>query len=48
VDSISDNIAFTSAAVTAEWGAEDPYAVGTRGGTVKAVTDAKDGLILPE
>jgi 2',3'-cyclic-nucleotide 2'-phosphodiesterase (5'-nucleotidase family) len=53
VDSISDNIAVTSAAVTAEWGAEDPYAVGTRGGTVKAVTDAidavinaKDGLIL--
>ncbi len=53
VDSVSDNIAVTPVAVTAEWGAEDPYAAGTRGGTVKAVTDAvgavinaKDGLIL--
>jgi 2',3'-cyclic-nucleotide 2'-phosphodiesterase (5'-nucleotidase family) len=50
---ISDNIAVTAAAVTAQWGVADPYAVGTRGGTVKAVTDAvaavintKDGLIL--
>ena len=53
VNSASDNIAVTPAAVTAQWGAADPYAVGTRGGTVKAVTDAlasvinaKDGLIL--
>jgi 2',3'-cyclic-nucleotide 2'-phosphodiesterase (5'-nucleotidase family) len=53
IGSASDNIAVTAAAVTAEWGAEDPYAAGTRGGTVKAVTDAvdavinaKDGLIL--
>lgn len=53
VNSASDNIAVTSAAVTAQWGVADPYAVGTRGGTVKAVTDAvsavinaKDGLIL--
>lgn len=53
VNSASDNIAVTAAAVTAQWGTADPYAVGTRGGTVKAVTDAvsaiinaKDGLIL--
>lgn len=53
VNSASDNIAVTPAAVAAQWGAADPYAVGTRGGTVKAVTDAvaavintKDGLIL--
>ena len=53
VNSASDNIAVTSAAVTAQWGAADPYATGTRGGAVKAVTDAvgavinaKDGLIL--
>lgn len=53
VNSASDNIAVTATAVTAQWGAADPYAVGTRGGTVKAVTDAvatvintKDGLIL--
>lgn len=53
VNNASDNIAVTAAAVTAQWGAADPYAVGTRGGTVKAVTDAvgaiinaKDGLIL--
>jgi 2',3'-cyclic-nucleotide 2'-phosphodiesterase (5'-nucleotidase family) len=53
VNSTSDNIAVTPAAVAAEWGTADPYAVGTRGGTVKAVTDAvsavinaKDGLIL--
>jgi 2',3'-cyclic-nucleotide 2'-phosphodiesterase (5'-nucleotidase family) len=53
VNSASDNIAVTSAAVTAQWGVADPYAVSTRGGTVKAVTDAvsaiinaKDGLIL--
>ncbi len=53
VNSSSDNIAVTSAAVTSRWGTADPYAAGTRGGTVKAVTDAvgavinaKDGLIL--
>lgn len=53
VNIASDNIAVTSSAVTAQWGVADPYAVGTRGGTVKAVTDAvsavinaKDGLIL--
>jgi 2',3'-cyclic-nucleotide 2'-phosphodiesterase (5'-nucleotidase family) len=53
VDPSSDNIAVTPAAVTAQWGAADPYATGTRGGTVKAVADAvgavinaKDGLIL--
>ena len=53
VNSASDNIAVTATAVTAQWGAADPYAVGTRGGTVKADTDAvatvintKDGLIL--
>ena len=49
----SDNIAVTAAAVSTYWPSGDPYAVGTRGGTVKAVTDAvaavintKDGLIL--
>lgn len=53
VDPSSDNIAVTPAAVAANWGAADPYATGTRGGTVKAVADAvgavinaKDGLIL--
>lgn len=53
VDPSSDNIAVTPAAVAAQWGAADPYATGTRGGTVKAVADAvgavinaKDGLIL--
>jgi 2',3'-cyclic-nucleotide 2'-phosphodiesterase (5'-nucleotidase family) len=53
VDSASDNIAVTPAAVAAAWGAADPYAAGTRGGTVKTVADAvnavilaKDGLIL--
>lgn len=53
IDGASDNIAVTPAAVTGLWGAADPYATGTRGGTVKAVTDAvnavitaKDGLIL--
>lgn len=53
IDPSSDNIAVTPAAVTANWGAADPYATGTRGGTVKAVADAvgavinaKDGLIL--
>ncbi|MCU0748873.1 MAG: hypothetical protein MUF13_04925, partial [Akkermansiaceae bacterium] len=53
VNSASDNIAVNAAAVTAQWGAADPYAVGTRGGTVKVVTDAvsaiinaKDGLII--
>ena len=53
IDPSSDNIAVTPAAVAANWGAADPYATGTRGGTVKAVADAvgavinaKDGLIL--
>lgn len=53
VNQLSDNIAVTSAAVIAQWGAADPYATNTRGGAVKAVTDAiasvinsKDGLIL--
>ncbi|MES2657350.1 MAG: 5'-nucleotidase C-terminal domain-containing protein [Verrucomicrobiota bacterium] len=53
VSSGSDNIAVTPAAVSSVWTSGDPYAVGTRGGTVKAVTDAvgavinaKDGLIL--
>lgn len=53
VNGASDNIAVNAAAVTAQWGAADPYAVNTRGGTVKAVTDAvsaiinaKDGLVL--
>ncbi|MEX1113795.1 MAG: 5'-nucleotidase C-terminal domain-containing protein [Akkermansiaceae bacterium] len=49
----SNSITVNGAAVTAEWGAQDPYAAGTRGGAVKAMTDvintvisAKDGLIL--
>lgn len=53
IDGASDNIAVTTSAVTGLWGAADPYATGTRGGTVKAVTDAvnavitaKDGLII--
>ncbi len=54
IDTVSNSITVNDASVTAEWGeVEDPYAVGTRGGTVKAVTDvinavisAKDGLIL--
>jgi 2',3'-cyclic-nucleotide 2'-phosphodiesterase (5'-nucleotidase family) len=53
IDPSSDNIAVTAAAVGANWGTGDPYAAGTRGGTVKAVADAidavinaKDGLIL--
>lgn len=53
IDPSSDNIAVNSAAVSANWGSDDPYLAGTRGGTVKAVTDAidavinaKDGLIL--
>ena len=53
VNSASDNIAVTSAAVSSVWTSGDPYAVGTRGGTVKTITDAvgavintKDGLIL--
>ena len=53
IDSVSNNITVNAANVTAEWGIDDPYATGTRGGTVKAVTDAisavisaKDGLIL--
>lgn len=53
IDAASNNIAVNAAAVTAAWGAQDPYATGTRGGTVKAVTDAvnavivaKDGLII--
>lgn len=53
VNNLSDNIAVTPAAVTAQWGVTDPYAANTRGGTVKTVTDAlasvinlKDGLIL--
>jgi len=45
VNSASDNIAVNAAAVTAQWGAADPYAVGTRGGTVKAVTDAVSAII---
>ncbi len=53
IDAASNNITVNAAAVTAAWGAQDPYATGTRGGTVKAVTDAvnavivaKDGLII--
>lgn len=53
IDSASNNITVNSAAVAAAWGAQDPYAAGTRGGTVKSVTDAvnsvivaKDGLII--
>lgn len=53
VNSASDNIAVNTAAVSTYWPSGDPYAVGTRGGTVKAVTDAvgavinaKDGFIL--
>jgi 2',3'-cyclic-nucleotide 2'-phosphodiesterase (5'-nucleotidase family) len=53
IDAASNNITVNAAAVTTAWGAEDPYATGTRGGTVKAVTDAvnavivaKDGLII--
>jgi 2',3'-cyclic-nucleotide 2'-phosphodiesterase (5'-nucleotidase family) len=49
----SNSITVNDAAVTAEWGVADPYAAGTRGGAVKAMTDvigtvisAKDGLIL--
>jgi hypothetical protein len=48
-----DTIPATAAQVTSLWGADAPYAAGTRGGTVKALTDAvgavinsKDGLIL--
>ncbi len=53
IDSASNNITVNAAAVTAAWGVQDPYATGTRGGAVKAVTDAvnavivaKDGLII--
>lgn len=53
IDQASNNIAVSDAAVTSEWGEQNPYAAGTRGGTVKAVTDAvnavivaKDGLII--
>ncbi|NQX02909.1 5'-nucleotidase C-terminal domain-containing protein [bacterium] len=53
VNGASDNIAVNAAAVSTYWPSGDPYAVGTRGGTVKAVTDAvgavinaKDGIIL--
>jgi len=53
IDAASNNITVNAAAVTAAWGAQDPYATGTRGGTVKTVTDAvnavivaKDGLII--
>lgn len=53
IDNISNNITVNSDAVTATWGVADPYASGTRGGTVKAVADAvnavivaKDGLII--
>ena len=59
VNSASDNIAVNAATVASTWGVLEAnlpttaYAVGTRGGTVKAVTDAvsavinaKDGLIL--
>lgn len=53
VDGVSNNIAVTDTAVNNLWGSDLPYAAGTRGGTVKAVTDAvqaviaaKDGLIL--
>jgi 2',3'-cyclic-nucleotide 2'-phosphodiesterase (5'-nucleotidase family) len=59
VNSASDNIAVNAAAVASTWGVLEAnlpttaYATGTRGGTVKAVTDAvsaiinaKDGLIL--
>ena len=53
IDSVSNNITVNTTEVASAWGVEDPYAVGTRGGTVKAVTDAvnavivaKDGLIL--
>lgn len=48
-----DTIPATAAQVTSLWEAGSPYAAGTRGGTVKALTDAvgavinsKDGLIL--
>jgi 2',3'-cyclic-nucleotide 2'-phosphodiesterase (5'-nucleotidase family) len=53
IDSVSNNITVNATEVTNLWGAADPYAAGTRGGTVKAVTDAvnavistKDGMIL--
>lgn len=53
IDSASNNITVNATEVASLWGAADPYAAGTRGGTVKAVTDAvnaviaaKDGLIL--
>ena len=53
IDTVSNSITVNEASVTAEWGAQDPYAAGTRGGAVKAMTDvidtvisAKDGLIL--
>ncbi len=53
IDAASNNIPVNATEVTSLWGSADPYAAGTRGGTVKAVTDAvnaviaaKDGLIL--
>jgi phosphodiesterase/alkaline phosphatase D-like protein/2',3'-cyclic-nucleotide 2'-phosphodiesterase (5'-nucleotidase family) len=53
ISASGDNLATTTARVAGEWGAADPYAAGTRAGTVKTVTDAvgaiinaKDGLIL--
>ncbi len=53
VNSASDTVAVNTAGVSSVWTSGDPYAVGTRGGTVKTVTDAvgavinlKDGLIL--
>jgi phosphodiesterase/alkaline phosphatase D-like protein/2',3'-cyclic-nucleotide 2'-phosphodiesterase (5'-nucleotidase family) len=48
-----DTLPATPAKVAALWGSSDPYAPGTRGATVKVITDAvgavinsKDGLIL--
>ncbi len=46
VDTDSNNITVNATNVAAEWGVEDPYAVGTRGGTVKAVTDAVNAVII--
>jgi 2',3'-cyclic-nucleotide 2'-phosphodiesterase (5'-nucleotidase family) len=46
IDTDSNNITVNATNVAAEWGVEDPYAVGTRGGTVKAVTDAVNAVII--
>jgi 2',3'-cyclic-nucleotide 2'-phosphodiesterase (5'-nucleotidase family) len=53
VNTVSDTVAVNATSVSSVWTSGDPYATGTRGGTVKAVTDAvgavinaKDSVIL--